>query len=193
MPRSSDVCERVCNLLLLLELLKAQQPGLRLEGRGSLLSLVGGRRRARPRTAAASFEQGLATFKRAPTNPLDVMIAGLDQLLDLAPIPDVEVTPSALAGQGLTLQAASRPDPVTVRGIRTRLRQVPLAIPRPVAPLAPDESDRRIVPERAVELGCAVAAPFLLKGVVSLPHPILKAAAIATLYACGIEFAEGIG
>lgn len=191
MPKSLESCERVCNLLLLLELLRQQQPDLKLGGRASLLSLVGVRRGRRPRTAQAAFDQGLATFRgRKPTDPLDVIIAGLDQLLEFAPLPAEDVVPGNLEGTGLNIQQGSRPPIKNVRDIQRRLAQPPLAVPRPVGPLPPDASERRILPERTVELLCAAAAPVLVRGVQVLPHPILKAAAIAGLYACGLELAE---
>lgn len=191
MPKSLESCERVCNLLLLLELLREQQPGLKLGGRASLLSLVGVRRGRRPRQAQASFDSGLATFQgRKPTSPLDVIIAGLDQLLDLAPLPPENGTPANLEGLGLGIQQGSRPPVKTVRDIQRRLMQPPLPVPRPLAVLPPDASERRIVPERTLELLCAGAIPLLIRGVQVLPHPILKAGAIAAIYGCGLELAE---
>jgi len=192
-PRNSDVCERVCNLLLLLELLRARQSGLKLGGRGSLLSLVGGRRRARPRSAEQSFNQGLATFKgKKPTDPLDVVIAGLDLVAEQGSGPDdFDVDTQILEGADFRIQQGSRVPATTVRQIQERLRQVPLAVPQTVAPLPADrDAQKRILPERTRELVCATAALPLLRAAISLPHPLLKAAAIAGIYGCGFELAD---
>ena len=193
MPRNSDACERVCNLLLLLELLKAQQLDLRLGGRESLISLVGGRRGRRPRTAEQVFEQGLATFRgRVPTEPLDLIAAGLDQVLELG-VPAVlqaPLTPDTLEGLGLLAQQGSRPPVRTVRDIRARLKQAPRPTPIAVAPIPDDRSEQRVLPERVRELVCAAGIIPLLAAATRVKHILIRTAAIAAIYGCGFELAE---
>lgn len=190
MPRNLESCERVCNLLLLLELLRRRQADSKPEAPESLLSLVGERRGRRPRQAEASFKLGLNTFKRRPKEPEDVMVAGLDLLVELGFSPGPGTTKEALEQAGLRPQQRSRPIPETLAQLASRLSQPALATHVPIEPIPLEDSNRRILPERTKELICAAAMPFLAKGAVALPHPILKAAAVVALYGCGLELAE---
>ena len=206
MPRSSDACERVCVLLMLLELLRLRRPGLRREGPESLLSLVGGRRpdRRPSKVAQSSVDAALAALrtKRTPAaDPLDVVIAGMQAVVaDEAALPEpgfitmviteeggadrlgLRARPGReeLADLGISLSRIPRPIPTTVPELRKDLRAVSRTIrPGPV------------VPEIAREIACAVASPFIGRALFS-PIPILLGAGVVGAVLCGLEISDAL-
>lgn len=191
MPNSSDECERACFLLLLLELLKRQQPDLKPEAQESFLSLVGGRRRRRSAAAVQLFEEGLREFRRdkiSLAEPLEAVVEATSEILRQKPdlTIDRDKVLRLLAERGLNLQRSARPAPSTISGIRAFLKKNP----GPEAPTAEDVDPtlgRRAA--RARTAVCILAAPALLRGLLVLDKKIAGGSVIG-LSLCGIEFTE---
>ncbi len=193
MPRTSDSCARVCEILLLFELLTRQRPDLNFERVVSLLNLVGKRDRARlasPRKSRSSrviqealvFEQRIG--RKRSRSPLDLLTAGLEE----APVAFPPETPVTAAREDGNARSADdlegdilprhfplgfpiRLQPATQRRIRD--------IIRPLKALATDD--------RAQNLACGIALPFAFKAI-SSGQPLLVGAGAVTLLGCGIEF-----
>jgi len=186
-PNSSDSCARVCEILLLLELLRRQRPDLSLEQGESLLSLVGGRRERRvpplKSVARAVIRAGLAAAK-VKTVP-DLLTAGLD----LAPVAlPPQLDPAFLVQRSIMgaaedlmadplprvskaqLQAEFRKDVFEV--FKKRARQV-------VSPL-------RFPFFREREVMCMAVLPFA-PALVASDNSIVRAAGALALAGCGIE------
>jgi len=86
-PKNSERCPKLCNLLLLVELLRLQRPDLRPAEPESLISLVGVPRRRPPSRADAGpavalLKETLANIpvKTRPTNQIDLFMAALEEL-----------------------------------------------------------------------------------------------------------------
>jgi len=195
-PRSSESCQRVCEILLLYELLRRRRPDLRLEEAGSFLSLVGRRgRRSLPPVAKsptrALIQQGIASARKEglrPKEPLDIVVAALE----LAP----EVFPSFGPGHELT-------EARVAAGIEDILGgTTPRAFPSPA--LAEESEvgfwrkrlDSLVKPlrafrssDRAQDLACGIALPFAIKAI-TVPSPIVKAGGALVLLGCGMEFSD---
>jgi len=192
-PNSSDSCARVCEILLLFELLRKQRPDLNFERVVSLLNLVGNRepgKLASPRKSRASriinealvFEQRLG--RRRSKRPLDLMTAGLEEALTELP-PDTAVTATredgvARSSEDLESSIISRHFPV---GFPIRLQpKVNSRISKIIAPLRRIASD-----DRVQNLACGLLLPFAFKAVAA-GHPLIKGAGALALLGCGIEF-----
>jgi len=192
-PKSSDACARVCEILLLLEILKRQRPDLNFERVASLLNLVGSRdadRLASPRKSRASriinealvFEQRIG--RRKSRRPLDLLTAALEEAPTAFP-PETAVTPTredgvARSSEDLESTVIGRHFPV---GFPIRLQpKTQSRISKIIAPL------KRLASEdRAQNLACGIALPFAFKAIAS-GIPLLQGAGAVTLLGCGIEF-----
>jgi len=192
-PNSSDSCARVCEILLLFELLRKQRPDLNFERVASLLNLVGKRdpeRLVSPRKSRSSriinealvFEQRIGR-KRSKT-PLDLMTSALEE----APIafpPETALTPAtedgiARSADDLEGTVLTRHFPV---GFPIRLQpKTQSRISKIIAPLK-----RLATDDRAQNLACGLLLPFAFKAIAA-GHPLLKGAGAVALLGCGIEF-----
>lgn len=194
MPNSSGSCARVCEILLLFELLKRRRPDLNFERVESLLSLAGRRgRRALPPPSKsptrAILLEGVGFLRKIgerPKEPLDLVIAGL------------EVAPEVIG----TDAPVAREEAI-VRGTEDLLGG-PVARPYPSPALA-EESEigfwrkrmaQLIKPltlfrasDRAQDIACGIALPFAVKGM-WVPHPAVKAASAMVMLGCGMEFVD---
>jgi len=121
---------------------------------------------------------------------IDLVLAGLDEIMGLGLLDEDPVTFPQLQEIGLGFQRRSRAPVETVTQVEQRLAAAPL--PTPAEPALGGFRDPRSPAERARELACAAAIPLLAQAAISLPQPILKGAAIAGLFLCGFEFAEDI-
>lgn len=193
MPNSSDSCARVCEILLLFELLRRQRPDLNFERVASLLNLVGRRepdRLASPRKSRASrlinealvFEQRIG--RRRSKRPLDLLVAGLEEAPEAFP-PETAVTPVredgvARSAEDLEGGVIARHFPV---GFPIRLQpKTQSRIARIIAPLK-----RLAADDRAQNLACGLVLPFAFKAIGS-GNALLKGAGAVALLGCGIEF-----
>ncbi len=204
MPRTSDGCQKVCEILLLFELLKRQRPDLNLGRVESLLALVGrlnlGRllspRKSRAAMLIADGVRGRGPRPK-PKTPVDVIIAGLEEapaaLPAESPATQLRETGAATSAVDLLEPLLSRPLPgfpsrflpvqIALRDegkVATAARKRIRAILNPLTQLASDD--------RAQNLACAVALPFAFKAVTS-GIPLVSAAGAVTLIGCGIEIA----
>jgi len=192
-PNSSDSCARVCEILLLLELLRRQRPDLNFERVASLLNLVGKRdpeRLASPRKSRTSriinealvFEQRIG--RRRSKRPLDLLTAGLEEAPEAFP-PETPVTPTredgvARSAEDLEGGVIGRHFPV---GFPIRLQpKTQSRISKIIAPLKRLAGD-----DRAQNLACGIALPFAFKAIAT-GHPLLRGAGAIALIGCGIEF-----
>ncbi len=196
MPRTSESCQKVCEILLLFELLRRRRPDLRLEEGASFLSLVGrrGRRALPPPSKSPSRElikEGLQVGRAAGLKlrePLDVVSAALE----LAP----EVFPSFGQGHELTEAAIAEGIEDILGGTVKRDFPSP-ALAEPSEIPFWRKRMRDIVKgfnilrsdDRAQDLACAIALPFAIKAL-TVPHPLVKAGAALTLLGCGVEFVD---
>jgi len=192
-PNSSEACARVCEILLLLELLRRQRPDLNFERVESLLNLVGKRepdRLSPPRKSRASriinealvFEQRIG--RRRSKRPLDLLTAGLEEAPAAFP-PETAVTPTREDG----IARSSEDLEGTILG-----RHFPVGFPIRLQPKTQSRISRIIAPlkrlatdDRAQNLACGVALPFAFKAITS-GNPLLAGAGAVTLLGCGIEF-----
>jgi len=190
-PNSSDSCAKVCEILLLLELLRRQRPDLRLEQAASLVSLVGefdpGRRFLLPSGRARRvIKEGLLLghlphAKARPKTPLEALVVGLEAAPELLP-PETaatRVTESGFARASRFITENARPFGIPVRlppGTRTKIKSL-------IKPLRTFAGDDRIQ-----NLACGIALPFAFKAVTS-GNAFLGAVGAVTLLGCGIEFA----
>ncbi len=194
MPNSSDSCARVCEILLLFELLKRQRPDLNFERVASLLSLVGrpdgplppvrSARAARIIREGLVFEQRLGRKKSRA--PLDLVVAGLEEAPRELP---TETVASRQRETGIAQSAKdifsilTSPPPVDQA---IRIGAPPLSFTKrlkglikPLKSLAADD--------RVQNLACAIALPFAFKALAT-GNPLLSGAGAMTLLGCGIEF-----
>ncbi len=193
MPNSSDSCARVCEILLLLELLRRQRPDLNFERVESLLNLVGSRdpgqlasprksRSARLINEALVFEQRIGRPKSK--RPLDLLTAALEEAPTAFP-PETAATPAreqgvARSAEDLESTVLGRHFPV---GFPIRLQpKTQSRIMKIIAPLKRLASD-----DRAQNLACGIALPFAFKAIAT-GNPLLQGAGAITLLGCGIEF-----
>ncbi len=196
MPDSSDSCARVCEILLLFELLKRRRPDLNF-GRGeSLLSLVGNFDLARlvpPSKSRAGrvIAEGLLLghlphAKARPKTPLAALVQGLEVAPDRLP-PETQATRVREEG----LARSSRRSRVT--------KDVFLNFPLPQAISMAGVIDRRarqlmkplkpiLADDRAQNLACSLAIPFAFKAVTS-GNAFLTSVGAVTLLGCGVEIA----
>ncbi len=193
MPNSSDSCAKVCEILLLYELLKQQRPDLNFERVASLLNLVGRRgpgHLAPPRKSRVSrlvnealvFEQRLG--RRRSKKPLDLLTAALEEAPVAFP-PETAVTVAREDGNARSsedLEGDILPRhfpfgfPIRLQPkTQQRIRQ----IIRPLRSLLSDD--------RVQNLACGIALPFAFKAI-SSGNPLLVGAGGVTLLGCGIEF-----
>ena len=195
MPRTSDSCAKVCEILLLFELLKRQRPDLNFELVANLLSLVGrvDRGKLAPFSKARAhriiqegliFEQRIG--RRRSRTPLDLVVAGLEEAPRALP-PETAAsrqreTGVAQSAKDIVGQIASAPPPEL--GIRAgapplsftqRLR----GLVKPLKVIAADD--------RIQNLACGIALPFAFKALAT-GNPLLAGAGAVTLLGCGIEF-----
>lgn len=195
MQNSSGSCAKVCEILLLFELLKRQRPDLNFGLVASLLSLVGkaeksklapvrSARSARIIREALVFEQRIG--RRRSRTPLDLVTAGLEEAPRELP-PETAATRQREAGvaqsaKDIVSQIASAPPPEL--GIRAgapplsftqRLR----GLVKPLKVIAADD--------RIQNLACGIALPFAFKALAT-GNPLLAGAGAITLLGCGIEF-----
>jgi len=184
----SGLCEKVCVLLLRLELLRRLRPDLNPAEPGNLLNLAAGRGRRPSRLAAQLFKEARRSLKGA-SEPLDLIAAGLEELQSFAPTVAAENTVAQLAGMGIIIQPTDRPPPRTVAQVQTFIQ----AKPRPVGRLPARSSIRRLAElagdEQVRELACAITSPLLIRGLGKGP-PVVQGAAIAALSLCGFELLE---
>ena len=189
MPRTSDSCAKVCEILLLLELLRRQRPDLNFERAESLLSLVGGfdlsklltppKSRAR-RVIQEGLLLGHLPHAPRPRTPLDLLVTGLEAAPALLP---PETTATRVKEDGLARSMRDLLERTTPFGFPIRLQpKVKARIRKLVAPLKVLASD-----DRAQNLACGVALPFAFKAV-SSGHPFLTAVGAVALLGCGVEF-----
>jgi len=192
-PNSSESCARVCEILLLFELLRRQRPDLNFERVASLLNLVGKREPAAlasPRKSRASriinealvFEQRIG--RRRSKRPLDLLTAGLEEAPTAFP-PETSVTPVREDG----IARSSEDLEGTVLG-----RFFPVGFPIKLQPKTQSRIKAIIAPlkrlaadDRAQNLACGIALPFAFKAIAS-GIPLLQGAGAVTLLGCGIEF-----
>ena len=193
MPNSSDSCARVCEILLLFELLKRRRPDLNFAQVASLLSLVGrpekpllspSKSRAhRVIQEALVFEQRIGR-KRSRT-PLDLVVAGLEEAPLTLP-PETVATKQREAGiaqaaKDILTTLTSPPPPDGIRtgappgSFTARLK----GLIRPLKVIAADD--------RVQNLVCGLVLPFAFKAL-STGNPLLTGAGAVTLLGCGIEF-----
>jgi len=195
-PRTSDSCARVCEILLLYELLKRRRPDLNLERGVNLLSLVGRRgRKALPSPAKSPsrelIKEGLKVGREAGLKlrePLDVVAAALELSPEVFPSFGVshELTEAAVA-EGIEdilggtvkrdFPSPALAEPSEISFWRKRMRDI-------VKGFNILRSD-----DRAQDLACAIALPFAIKAI-TVPHPLVKAGAALTLLGCGVEFID---
>jgi len=190
-PNNSDSCAKVCEILLLLELLRRQRPDLRLGQAESLLSLVAefdpARRLLLPSGRAARIiKEGLLLghlphAKVRPKTPLEALVVGLEVAPELLPpeTPATRVTENGFARASRFITEKVRPFGIPVRlppGTRTKIRR----LIKPLKTLAGDD--------RIQNLACGIALPFAFKAVTS-GNRFLGAVGAVTLLGCGIEFA----
>lgn len=195
MPKSSDVCKRECEILLLLELLRRRRRDLNFERGESLLGLVAGsvlpRRLVNRSPSRIGVLAGIKFGKNSGvrfTDPVQLIVTGLELAPDILPpeSPLQEIREQALAtiSEDLFGGPVARPYPS----------------PTFAEPGAEEVGKRRIdllikplkrliqVDERTQDLICAVVLPFAFKMALA-PHPVVKAAGILASLGCGIEIA----
>jgi len=189
-PNSSDSCAKVCEILLLLELLKRQRPDLSFGRAESLLSLVGEFDQSKflsPRKSKASrlIREGLLIGhlphdKARPRTPIDALVLGLEVAPQDLP-PETPATRIKEEGQA--------------RGARETFleRQVPIGFPIILPKVARDRLNQIVKPlktfardDRVQNLACGIALPFAFKAV-SSGNPFLTAVGAVTLLGCGVE------
>ena len=190
MPNSSDSCARVCEILLLLELLRRQRPDLNFERAESLLSLVGGFDRSKllaPSKSRAGrlIREGLLLghlphAKARPRTPLDALIVGL------------EVAPQDLPPETVATRIKEDGQARSARESFLEMH-VPLGLPIILPKPARDRLNALVKPlkalardDRAQNLACGIALPFAFKAV-SSGNAFLIAVGAVTLLGCGVE------
>jgi len=188
-PNSSDSCAKVCEILLLLELLRRRRPDLSFGRAESLLSLVGefdpSKFLSAPKSRAGRLiREGLLIghlpHARRPRTPLDALVEGL------------EIAPSALPPE--TVATRIREEGAARSSRETTLeRNVPLGLPIILPKPARDRLNKLVKPlitlardDRAQNLACGISLPFAFKAV-SSGNPFLIAVGAATLLGCGVE------
>lgn len=189
MPNNSDSCAKVCEILLLLELLRRRRPDLNFERGESLLSLVGGfdpSKLLSPRnsTAARIIREGLLLghlpHAPRPKTPLDLLITGLEVAPEALP---PETAATRVREDGLARSARDLLERTTPLGFPIKLQpKVRSRIRSLIAPLKSLLSD-----DRAQNLACGIALPFAFKAV-SSGNPFLTAVGAVGLLGCGVEF-----
>lgn len=189
MPNSSDSCARVCEILLLLELLKRRRPDLNFERAESLLNLVAkfdlgrlalpGKSEAR-RVIREGLLLGHLPHARRPSTPLDLLVTGLEVAPDALP-PETPAT--RVREDGFARGMRDLLDRTTPFGFPIRLQpKVKSRIRTLIEPLKVLASD-----DRAQNLACGVALPFAFKAV-SSGNAFLTAVGAVALLGCGVEF-----
>lgn len=190
MPKTLDSCAKVCEILLLLELLRRRRPDLNFGQVENLLSLVGrfdDGRLTSPRKSRAGqlISEGLLIghlphARARPRTPLDVLITGLEVAPEVLP---PETTATRVREEGFARSARDLIEVHTPIGfpiqlqpkVRSRITQ----LIKPLKALAKDD--------RAQNLACGIALPFAFKAV-SSGIPFMSAVGAITLLGCGIEF-----
>ncbi len=203
MPRTSDVCSEVCEILLLYELLKRRRPDLNFGRAESLIGLVGRpKRRLLPPGKAPVREviqRGLAFAKQAGVefnDPVEVM----KEVMRIAPAvlppesPRVEVQEGEIARDSVDLLAGpvARPYPTPHTETATELlikKDIDNYKKRLNQLIAPLKTPRGR--EIARELACLAVAPVAFKAITS-GHPLVTAGGALALLGCGIEISGGL-
>lgn len=197
MPRTSDPCARVCEILALYELLTRRRPDLRLELGESFLGLVGRRgRRSLPPVAKsrtrAIIKDGLAQAKREKIKvetPLDLLATALElapEVLTPQFSPTRELSEAEIATQIIDLLSGpvkrQHPSPALAEPSQTGFWRKRLKLM--VQPLKVFTGS-----DRAQDIACGIAIPFALKAITA-PHLIVKAGGAVALLGCGMELAD---
>ncbi len=198
MPNSSDSCARVCEILLLFELLRRQRPDLNFERVASLLSLVGKPDGPLPPVrnsrAARIIREGLVFEQRSRTgivrgkirDPLDLVVAGLEE------------APRALPSETVATRQREVGIAQSAKDIFSQLTSAPpvdQAIRVGAPPLSFTKRLRGLIKplktlaanDRIQNLACGIALPFAFKALAT-GNPLLAGAGAMTLLGCGIEF-----
>jgi len=205
-PKNSENCQKVCNLLLLVQLLSQLLPGLKHVEPGSLLSLVGVQKRQSLAVASKPsvqlIQENLVRIPASerPKTDLDLFQKGLEDLIPLAKVAPV-ARPSpveSILGQ----KGSFTPGPETEANFPSALlllRNAGLgAMALPGFPISnnpghllkvPIPGLRRVPQEPGIARAiCDLVAPILLRGLVGgIERPALKAAAITIALFCGIS------
>ena len=195
MPKHLESLRQVCEILLLLEALKQQRPGLRPAPLRSLIESVE-RRRPKARRGSVSPLQALRDQIKVPAamNDLEIISGGLAIAPGEIALPeddeDTDFTTITRRFQVEGLRFVEFPLP-------PRVPIVPVAVPRlapPLGPLEDGKTIRRIVNqtlqnERVREAACGIAAPFLIRFIGS-PNVPLRLAAMVAAAGCGFELVE---
>lgn len=200
MPKTSDVCSEVCEILLLYELLKRRRPDLNFERAESLLSLVGRRGRLQPPPKAAVKEviqRGLAFAKQAGVafnDPVEMMKEVMRLAPDVLPpeSPRAEVLETEIAKESVDLLAGpiARPYPTPLTEIEIHVQKDLANYKKRFGQLiAPLKTPRGR--EIARELACLAIVPVAFKAITS-GHPLVTAGGALGLLGCGVEISGGL-
>jgi len=214
-PKNSGRCSKVCDLLLLVELLRLRQPGLRPVAPESLIRLVGlprGRRltRADSAPALALLKESLDAIpkKDRPTNQLDLFMDALEELNRLSsppppppesfdPRPSPRILPIRVPGD------APFPGPARFSAVDILNSFGLVALPTidrfrgfngggedlPVPTPSIRPSFSRTTAPFVCRLIASNVLPFALSG---QPSPLTLSAAIASSLGCGVGISRGV-
>jgi len=191
----------VCEILLLVELLRQQRRDLRNVPPESLVRLgVGPRKRGGSRLSVVERAVKTLPEKLRPAVPIDVVALALSASLrgevpeDLESLarpapailepPFMRDLPHAVQNPGreaIMVLAQQAQEERRARALQLQLARVG----KEVRPLAPEKGKI----ESSVELACVLASPFLTMGLVA-GHPLIKAGAAVSLGFCGFEVAD---
>jgi len=214
-PKNSEKCSKVCDLLLLVELLRLRRPGLSPVAPESLIRLVGLPRkrptRADSQPALSLLKESLEAIpkKDRPTNQLDLFMDALVELNRLSsappppapesfdPFPAPRILPVRVPGD------APFPGPARFSAVDILNSFGLVALPTidrfrgfngggedlPVPTPGIRSSFSRTTAPSVCRLVASNVLPFALSG---QPSPLTLSAAIAASLGCGVGISRGV-
>ena len=202
MPKNSGSCQKLCNLILLVELLRLRRPDLRPVEPESLISLVGVPRRkpnrsdAKPAVMLLREQIAMLPAKERPVDQLSLFMDALEELIS-DPVPPPE---SFDPREGPTMSGLREETSARVQEALNRKGLIAVPLPKKEGTRGPLVPLNKLIPGIGVffkdpntaEAACRFLGNFFVASLIRPNTPLkVRIAAGAAAFGCAIGISRG--